>query len=655
MKKVMLMFFVILFSKNSEIVAQHESKAKAEIEKKFGAEYSNLRNMSKYEYWDGLRKYVSYIFQTDLKSKPPFKCNTNAKVSQFLKAEIWSDGGVRGVSKHGSPWYIDMKELDWNQLDKAIKEAYANKTFDIMNEFSASTLNDLIEIFEVGIVKPTGSEWAQAVSISNQVYGIGTMFYNFENPEIMSENHIRIPIYIKTKSITSNVAMSTTKEIASFNFKRDDCTKAFYYVPKIYKTGDAKPSWKTIKIEEKKYTSDEIKVFRRNSIGRELAEKKAKEEWDGLPKVLVPDSKELKDHVFFIRNFLFTCNENELRSLVLNNLDKKYFFDNSQYLLTYTGRDFVNKIVEAVFGSESINFKTIYCPTIINGIPGKNRYSFKSKNGKHTAEIVLNFETGKWLISEINIGLPSLNDFVSVDCPEPIVLETIKNDEFNFTAKMPKGFEVKNWDINNGDRKVMYSATINGTEYILIAYHYKSIQNKLTAAQMKATAEQNRKSWMLNYATYDEQLSNWTFNGIEGAEGRFSAKPSGSNVATKPTWYKSIMQGNVIYEIVISGIDWTTQNDEFMNSFTFTGKNESVSIQQDSKDVTYKKGDYVLVRTSQTQWDKGVVENVESDGRYSVFCYETNKKYVQKPENLKVDENPTQKKGGTKLPNIKIK
>lgn len=653
MKKNTLILSILTTLINISVFCQHEAKAKTEIEKSFGSRYKNFKFDKKILNYEGLRSYTSYYYTGENSFPLNFKCNTSAKLEVFFAIDIWSNGDVKFSPISWGHYFTNIKEPDWNQLNTAFKEAHKEGKLNLLEEFSASRLNDIIEILEVGVIKPTDKEWSQIVSVGTSAYGIGTLYYNFENSEVYSENHIVIPIYIKVKKIYNNLSMGTAMEIATFNFKRDDCTKPFYYVPSIKKQGSAPISWKTIKIDEKQYKGEEIKEFRRNSIGRELAEKKAKQEWEQLPKVDTPNFLSTRDFVFFVRNLLFTATKDEIKSFVLHNLDKKYFFDNSQYLLTHTGQEFVDKILESVFGNVNINFRTVYCTTLIDAVPDKNRYSFKSKNGLYTTVIVGNNENSKWTLSELSINLPSIDKFENSSCPEPVNFEMIKNDEFGFSAKFPKGAVIKDWNITNGDRKIMYSITVNGAEYIIIAYHYKSVSTNLSASQMKATAEQNRKSWMINYATYDEQLTNWTLNGIEGAEAKFNAKPSGSNASVKPTWYRSVMQGKVLYEIIISGIDWSTQNDEFMNGLESTNK---IEIATEAKDVTYKKGDYVLVNTSGSRWDKGIIEEVETGDKYKVRLYEENKTGSVGASKLKIDPNPNKKAaGGSKIPTIKLK
>ncbi|MFN3341168.1 MAG: hypothetical protein ACK40M_00625 [Flavobacteriales bacterium] len=652
MKRFSMLASILFFFFVPELQAQHEAKAKSEIEKSFGSKYKNFRFDTKLLRYEGLRSYTSYYYIGENSFPLNFKCNTGAKLQVFFAVDIWSNGDVKFSPISWGHYFTSIKDPDWAQLSNAISNAYKEGKFNLLEEFSSSRLNDIIEVLEVGVLKPTDKEWEQSVTAGTTAYGVGTLFHNFENAEVYSENHLHIPVYVKVKKIFGNLTMGTGYEIASFNFKRDDCTKPFYYVPTAKKQGSAPIEWKTIKIDEKQYKSDEIKEFRRNSIGRELAEKKAKEEWDQLPKVNVPKFNAPKEFVFFVRDLAFTASKDQLKSFVLNNMDKKYFFDNSQYLLTHTGQEFVDKIIESVFGNERNNFRTVYCTTLVEAVPDKNRYTFKSKNGLHTTTIEWTNDGGVWRLSQFSVNLPSADKFESVECPDALSLETIKNDEFGFTALMPKGSSTKDWDISTGDRKIMYSVTVNGAEYVLIAYNYKSVKGNLSAGQMKATAEQNRKSWMLNYATYNEELSTWTLNGIEGAEARFNAKPSGSNVAAKPTWYRSVMQGKVLYELVISGIDWSSANDEFMNGLVSTAK---IEVAPEAKDVKYKKGDYVLVNTSGSIWDKGIIEDVEADGRCKVRLYEENKTGTVGAAKLKEDPNPNKKAAGGKLQNVKLK
>jgi hypothetical protein len=644
-----VLFLAIPFG--SSTLGQHESKAKAELEKKFSSEYSNIKYVTKYEKWEKFRMYNSYTYIADVKAKPPFKCNTSVIQKQRMSVEIWSDGTIRAVNNNRWSYLTNMNELDWNQLDSELKKAYEKGDFNPLDYLHASDLNQILEIKSVSIIKPADPEMEGA---HPNYYNLGAArFYeNFEDYTTPSENHLTVPIRITVRRICGNSEVCEAHEIyAKMHFKRSNCNQPFQF----FKFDKRTIGTKMIKISESKVSQNEMEALRKQTIGREMAEKRAQEELNALPKVDVPNFSSAKDMILWTREFLFEVDSPEkLKSFILRNYDRKYFFDNSQYLLTHSGQSNVNKIIATFFEDIDYNFHTIYCPTVINGIPGKNRYSFKSKNGLHTAEIVVTNTSGKWLISEINVSLPNPKNFVDAQCPEPVVFETVKNDEFGFNIKIPKGFEVKDWDIKNGDRKIMYSATVNGTEYLLIAYHYKSAPGNFSASQMKATAEQNRKSWMLGYATYDEELTNFSLNGVEGAEGRFSAKPSGSNVPTKPTWYRSVMQGKVLYEIIISGIDWTTQNDEFMNGLVSTAK---FDIAPNAEDINYKKGDYVLVNTSGSRWDKGIIEKVEPDGRYSVRLYEQNKTGTIGASKLKIDSNPNKKAAGegSKLPSIKIK
>lgn len=642
-----LLFVVALFS--SESKAQHEAQAKSLIEKEFGANYTNFRYISRTEYYEKLRLYRSYMFEAELKKKPGFKCNTNAVMKQRMYVDIWSDGTLRKFISTDYPELSNMSELNWDQLNAEIKAVYKKGLFNPLDYFNASTLNDVLEIKDVSVVRPKDDEMKND-GRSNKP----SWFYkNFEDSKILSENHIMIPVRISVRRICGRTEVCEASEVYyGMHFKRSDCGKAFEYV----KLNGHETHTMNHKISESKVSEKEMENLKRQTLGRELAEKRAREEFNRLPKVSVPEFKSAREALWWTRQFMFDLNSpDELKAFIISNFDKKYFFDNSQFLLNNEGQRRLNNIMAAFAENEDYNFRNMYCPTVIDGKPDKNRYSFQSKNRKHTTEIVVTNESGKWLISEINIGLPSSEKhFVDATCPEQIELETIKSDEFAFTAKFPKGYKAEEITTNSGDRKVTYTIDSHGAEYVFVAHQFKNLSGTLSPSQMKATAEQNRKSYMLGFATYDEDLSNWTYNGVEGAEARFRAKPSGSNIPTKQVWYKSIMQGNMYYTLIILGINWTEENDIFMNSLV---SNVKFTPAIEASDVKYKKGDYVLVNTSGSRWDKGIVEKVEADGKYNVRLYEQNKAGIVGAAKLKVDPSPNKKAagGGSKTPQIKIK
>lgn len=635
MKNLSLLFLFLLSFSFNGISQSHKSKATAEINKIFGSKYNNISFWYAKEQWEGLKHYYTYYYKAEVSGVKAFKCNSSAKVTANLKVHIWSNGEKRyAATAHGHK-IENIKPPNFDQIEKYIRKEFEAGNFNPVEDFNSSMLNDVLEVISVGVVRPGDKEFR----INDENF-----YFNFEDKDSYSENHVSVPIYIEVKRLTSNVHVGKTKEISHYWFKRDECTKPFYLFPRTYDKGSSGRRFRSFEISEQKYSSDEIKEFRKNSIGREMAEKKAKEEWDNLVDVEIPSFENPNDRLMYIRDFLFTASEDEVRSLVMKNLDYKYFYEDSKYILNYSGNDFVEKVVSAIFGDEEINFRTVYCPTIVSGggKPGKS-YGFKSKNGEYSAGIELSWYEDEWRISSLDIALPSKSKFEDVDCPEPVILEDISDDYFSFKAKMPKGFEKVIHDISNGDKKAVYTYEGNGQEYIFYAYKYNSLSNPLPKANLKSTAEKTMKKFMGNYATYEEEYADWEQEGVEGVSSKFVLKRRGGNRSGvnnnqgMRTWYKGIMLGDILYEFIIVSENWSEQDEEFMNSLDFTG---SFEIGVDPNDIKYKKGDLVVIGSRR---DRGEVKEVNKDGTYKVHAYEVNKWYNLKPSMMRKDPNQSKR------------
>ena len=419
--------------------------------------------------------------------------------------------------------------------------------------------------------------------------------------------------------------------------------------------------WKELHITEDKVGSDMVNEYRKKTIGRELAEKRAKEELDRLPKVDVPDFNSFKDFAFFVRDFLFNCSEEELRSFILHNLDKnRYFIEGSDYLLDYNGNTFYEKVIDDVFGDEQINFRTVYCPTLVNGRPEKkNVYTFGSRNGSRTATIAASVDdNGKFRLWTLDLSIPNRSNFSDDDCPAPPMLEALADNDFNFKIKFPNGYDKKLNDVANGDKHVVYSWSSNGQEFVLDAYKYKSLSGaSIAKSDAKETVQNSLKRYMIKGASYDEEYNDWELEGAPGVEANFLIKPrgvSGSNPGDR-TWYRGILINDVLYQLFIKGENWSDIDREFMKSLEYTGGEVKFAVE--AGDVTYKKGDMVEILVT-GRWFKAEVKDVLDDGLYHVFAYDQNKNYKASADNIRYDPNPPKSRlggsGGNKGRNIKV-
>lgn len=656
------------------LTAQYESKAEADA-KRFFPGYSSYEYSHKKQKAVGLRYY--YRCNVNAFKSAGFKCYPQAKLKKGLWVEYWTNGELKDKGTWIGKQYIGVPNPNKERLEASLEDS-----FDPVGFFDAAWLWDLLEIHG---------------------YEIEADMTGLREPLWSSETEVMVHGYVTASIIRGCCDVEKYNFTGMFKFTSPDCGKSFKFVD-----GYQKPTMYNKELLEKKsYSKEEGLALQKKTIGRAAAEGKAKEEWDALVPIEMPDFSHPQEFAAYLYQMITTGTEDEVRSVLYRTLPSYRFMEGSEYLLDWLSQETMEKTVDQIIGNKGVNVQSNYCGIINRYKNAKNSYIFHDKAEESTLEVRITEENGKYKLKELKIWLA--DGIKDKECPSAVEYEMITNSDFGFSVKMPKGYETK-----KTDKSIVYEKKINGIKYVFAASNFGEGESN---SARERQAKDNVDRHILGIHSTEEKVMDWSMNGVNGKEAFFLAENS------KYERYRTVYLGNINYELWIIGLSFTEADDVFFDSFTSdlkgggsreglsfkngdpveihigAGRYEKGNITQVNPDNTYKVyvktqnktytapvdalradkngtatsttslsnssserpdsyevGDYVLVRTSATEWEHGKIKADKGNGKYHVVIYEKGEEFIQPIKNLKPDNNPTEKKEKKiKKPNIKLR
>ena len=644
-------------------LAQFESKAVSDAKKYFSG-YSTYEYSHKTQKIFGIRVY--YRCTVEAYKNAGFKCYPSAKLQKSLWVEYWSNGELKDKGTWLGTSYEDVPNPNHATLTSALKSS-----FDPIEFFDSVWLWDLLEIHG---------------------FQISTDMSELKQPIWTSEKDVKVYGSVTASVIQGCCDVKKYKFKGIFKFTSEDCGKSFKFVDGYQQ----QTMYNKDLIEEKTVSQSEGVELQKKTIGRAAAEGKAKEEWDALVNINIPDFDNEHEFAAFVYQIMTSGAEEEVKSLLYKTLPSYKFMEGSKYLLDWSAQEYVAETLEKTFRNNGTNVQTNFCPVINRYKNSKNSYIFHDKIESKTLEIRTTKEEGKWKVKEFKIWLA--DGLSEKECTPIIEYETVKNDEFGFNIDMPKGYSTK-----KTDKAIILEHKINGVKYVFAASIFGDGGSN---EARKKQSDDNTHRHLMNIHSLDEKESDWEMNGVKGREVFFLAEN------TKYERYKTIYLG----------LNFTETDEAFFNSFKCDGKgggarenlsfsvgdpceihvgagryekgnvtavnpdgtydvkvpnmgktftapigamredptgiksNPSGGSTTSSASDSFRVGDAVLVRVSQTDWKSGIVKEDKGDGKYRVEMNGSGDQYIQPSKNLKPDPN-AQTKGDKKrkIPGIKLR
>jgi hypothetical protein len=666
MKTILLIAGLLLFGNFAG--AQFESKAVADAKKYFPG-YSQYEYSHKTQKVAGLRYY--YRCTVEAYKNANFKCYPNAKLNKSLWVEYWSNGQLKDKGTWIGTSIKNVPNPDVNSMTAALKDS-----FDPIAYFESSWLWNLLEIHGYELEKDMTGQ---------------------HEPLWRSETEVWVDGSVTASIIRGCCDVVKYKFYGVFQFTSSDCGKTFQ-LKDSYRHG------KKVEIERKSVSKQEGIELQKKTIGRSAAEDKAKEEWNALTAIDIPEFDHAQAFAAYVYQMITSGTEDEVKSVIYRTLPSYKFMEGSQYLLDWSAQEYVDNTMNQILDNNGVNVQTNFCPVINRRKNETNAYTFHDKAEESTLTIRVTKEDDGWKVKEFKIWLA--DGIKDKPCPEMIEYEEVKNDEFGFSIKMPKGYKT-----TKQGSAIILEKKINGSKYIFVANKFGDGGSN---DARKKQAEDNVHGHLMDIHSLDEKETTWEMNGVTGGEVFFLAEN------TKYERYRTIYLGDYNYEMWILGLNFTETDDVFFDSFksegagggaredlkfevgdpveihvgagryekgnvtavnadgtynvkvpnmgkTFTAPIDAMKADPNGKKVesagsstnerpdSYKVGDKVLIRVSQTDWVPGEVKEDKGNGKYRVEVTDSGDQYIQPIKNLKPD--PNAKSGGKKrkLPNVKLR